>query len=295
MQPSPAPRPASRPASRAALLAAVALAACSSSSPGKGAGTTAGGGEPNLPASTGPLTEEQFKALHPPPTETAAPRRGQSIELAGGRAYLSLPAGEGPFPAIVVIHEWWGLNAHIEHWADRLASAGWAALAVDLYSGTVATDRDAAMAAMKAVDPAKATATIKAGLDFLASDPRVRATRRAAIGWCFGGGWSLQAALAHPELDGAIIYYGQLETDPAKLAAIKARVLGVFGRRDAGIPIEQVTAFEAALKQAGVRAEIKVYEADHGFANPSNPKYDQVNAGDAWKHVLAFLASLRAG
>lgn len=281
---------------RSATLAALAtLLACSSSSPGKSADKGAGSAEPNLPASTGPLTEEQFKALHPPPAAAPMPGRGTAIQLAGSRAYLSLPGGEGPFPAILVIHEWWGLNAHIEHWADRLASAGWAALAVDLYGGVVATDRDTAMAAVKAVDRTKAAATIKAGLDFLAGDPRVRAPKRAVIGWCFGGGWSLQTALAHPDLDGAIIYYGQLETDPAKLAAIKARVLGVFGKRDAGIPPEQVSAFEAGLKQAGVRAEILSYDAEHGFANPSNPKYDQINAAAAWNHVLAFLASLRAG
>jgi carboxymethylenebutenolidase len=277
---------------RSAAIATLAtLLACSSSNPGKGTGSA----EPSLPSSTGPLTEEQFKALHPPPTAAPVPGRGTAIDLAGTRAYLSLPKGEGPFPAILVIHEWWGLNANIQHWTDRLASAGWAALAVDLYGGVVATERDAAMAAMKGVDKDKAAATIKAGLDLLASDPRVRATKRAVIGWCFGGGWSLQTALAHPELDGAIIYYGQLETDPAKLAAIKARVLGVFGKRDAGIPPEQVSAFEAGLKQAGVRAEIRSYDAEHGFANPSNPKYDQINASDAWNHVLAFLASLRAG
>lgn len=290
-----------RTAARVPLAAAAALAgllSCASSSSGPAQGAAAGarsGPPPSLPASTGPLTEEQFKALHPPPTSPQVPGRGAAIDLGGARAYLSLPAGEGPFPAILLVHEWWGLNGNIEHWADRLASAGWAALAVDLYGGVVATDRDTAMAAMKAVDERKAAATVEAGLDFLAGDPRVRATRRAVIGWCFGGGWSLQAALAHPELDGAIVYYGQLETDPAKLRAIKARVLGVFGKRDKGIPPEQVSAFEAALQQAGVRAEIHVYDAAHGFANPSNPKYDQVNAADAWKHVLAFLESLRSG
>jgi carboxymethylenebutenolidase len=231
--------------------------------------------------------------MHPPPTSAPVPGKGTTIDLAGTKAYLSLPSGTGPFPAIVVIHEWWGLNANIEHWADRLASAGWAALAVDLYGGVVATEPDAAMAAMKAVDNAKAAATITAAFDFLAKDPRVLATKRAVIGWCFGGGWSLQTALAHPELDGAIIYYGQLETDPTKLSAIKARILGIFGTRDKGIPPEKVAEFEAALKQAGVRAEIHSYDAEHAFANPSNPKYDQTSAADAWKHVLAFLEQLR--
>ena len=118
---------------------------------------------------------------------------------------------------------------------------------------------------------------------------------RAVVGWCFGGGWSLQAALANPSLNGAIIYYGQLETDPAKLSAIKASVLGIFGKADKGIPPETVGKFEAALKQANVKAEIYSYEADHAFANPSNPKYDEKSAANAWAHVTAFLDKLKTG
>jgi carboxymethylenebutenolidase len=242
---------------------------------------------------TGPLTEAEFKALHEAPTAPPQNLKGQVIDLNGTKAYLSLPPGQGPFPAIVVIHEWWGLNGNIEHWADRLAGTGWAALAVDLYSGKVATTPDEAMAAMKAVDQEKAKATITAAFDFLAKDSRIGAKKKVVMGWCFGGGWSLQTALAHPELDGAIIYYGQLETDPAKLGAIKGQVLGVFGNKDKGIPPPKVDEFEAALKTAGVKAQIYRYDAEHAFANPSNPKYDEKSAADAWSHVLAFLDSLK--
>lgn len=248
----------------------------------------------NVPAQTGPLTEEQFKALHALPGAAPAGRAGEAMNLADGtRAYLSLPPGPGPHPGIVVIHEWWGLNAHIELWADRLASAGWAAIAVDLYGGTVATDRDAAMAAMKAVDPARALATLDAALATLELDRRVQAPVRAVIGWCFGGGYALQAAQKFPELDGAIMFYGHFEPDPAKLAPIQARVLGIFGDRDQGIPTAEVDKLDAALKAAGVTAEILHYDAEHGFANPSNPKYDEVNASAAWARVLAFLEQLR--
>lgn len=269
-----------------AALAAVCVVSCGSSTPAPDPAP------PVSPASTGPLSEAEFKALHAPPTAGPEVRLGETIDLKGTRAYLSLPRGTGPFPAIVVIHEWWGLNANIEHWADRLASAGWAALAVDLYGGTVVTNRDVAMATMKAVDDTKAHGVISAGLEFLASDPRIRAPKRAVIGWCFGGGWSLQTALAHPELDGAIVYYGQPELDPTKLAAIKARLLGVFGTRDKGIPPEKLEAFEAGLKAAGVRAEILRYDAEHAFANPSNPNYDEPSASAAWAKVLSFLGQL---
>lgn len=247
----------------------------------------------SVPARTGPLTEEQFKALHELPAAGPQDTRGTEIKVNGQRAYLSLPAGTGPFPVIVVIHEWWGLNKNIEHWADRLATAGWAAIAVDLYGGVVATDRDAALAALKKVDDAQAHATIAAAFQYAADDPRIRATKRAVIGWCFGGGWALQTALATANLDGAIVYYGQLEQDPAKLRAIKGQLLGIFGRRDDGIPTAEVEKFDAALSQAGVRHQIKLYDAEHAFANPSNTtKYDAVSAADAWQHVIAFLGDL---
>jgi carboxymethylenebutenolidase len=271
---------------RSIALACFVLACSSSTKP---ADT-----KPTGPASTGPLSEAEFKALHTPPGTPPANLKGTSIDLGGSKAYLSLPAGPGPFPAIIVIHEWWGLNPHVEHYADRFAAAGWAALAVDLYSGVVATDRDAALAAMKAVDEGKAKQTLADAIAFVGSDPRIKATRRAVVGWCFGGAWSLQTGIAHPELDGVILYYGQLETDPAKLGSIK-RLLGIFGTRDKGIPMEQVDKFEAALKEAKVAAEIKRYDAEHAFANPSNPKYDEASAGDAWKHVLAFLDGLTKG
>src|SRR5206468_157594 len=147
------------------------------------------------------------------------------------------------------------------------------ALAIDLYGGKVTKTSDDAMAAMNAVDEKAAAATIDKAIAYLKSDPRIRAPKRAVIGWCFGGGWSMQTALAHPELDGVIIYYGQLETDPKKLAAIKAPLLGVFGNLDQGIPPTTVDAFDTALGAAHVAHEIYRYDAPHAFANQSNPKY----------------------
>jgi carboxymethylenebutenolidase len=112
----------------------------------------------------------------------------------------------------------------------------------------------------------------------------------AVMGWCFGGGWSLEAALDHPDLDAAVMYYGMPETDVARLATLKPPLLGIFANRDGHITPEVVDQFEAGLAEAGVTAELHRYDADHAFANPSNPKYDEVNAGDAWEKVVAFLA-----
>jgi carboxymethylenebutenolidase len=240
---------------------------------------------------TGPLDEAAFRALHELTGEKAPAPRGVAVEIGPDKAYLSLPEGaKAPLPAVLVIHEWWGLNDHIRHWTDRIAALGYAALAVDLYGGTVATTPEAAMAAMKAVDPARSRETLKRAFEFLGSDPRILAGKRAVIGWCFGGSQSLGLALAEPRLDAAVIYYGRLVTDPAQLAAIKARVLGIFGTRDASIPEEQVAAFEAGLAAAGVRHEILRYDAAHAFANPSSARYDAKAAADAWTKVQAFLA-----
>jgi len=248
--------------------------------------------EPEAPKDTGltgVLTEEGFKALHELTGEKRPAPKGTMVEVGAMKAYLSLPKGEPPFPAITVVHEWWGLNEHIKHWCDRLAADGYAALAVDLYGGKVATNRDDAMAHMKGVDETAGAGLMKAAHAFLKSDERIQAKRRGCVGWCFGGGWSLQLALDAPDLDAAVIYYGRLVTDPERLKAIKAPVLGIFGNMDTGIPMEKVNEFDDALKAAGVKYRILRYDAPHAFANPSSARYDAKSAEDAWKHVRAFF------
>jgi carboxymethylenebutenolidase len=238
----------------------------------------------------GGLSEEEFAKLHELRSDAAPPRKGQMIEVGGARAYLSLPEGAtAPMPGVIVIHEWWGLNDHIMHWADRLAADGYAALAVDLYGGTVATTREDAMAAMKKVDDGKAKAILVAAHKFLVDDPRVKAPRTASIGWCFGGGWSMQAAMAIPELDAAVIYYGHVPTDAQAFAGVKAHVLGIFGNQDEGIPPKHVDAFAAALAKDGIKNRILRYDAPHAFANPSSPAYHAREAAAAWAEVRPFL------
>lgn len=242
------------------------------------------------PSPTGAVSEAEFKAMHTLREDAAPPRRGQEVEVAGTKAYLSLPEGaKGPLPAVLVIHEWWGLNAHIQHWADRLAANGYAALAVDLYGGKVATTREEAMALVKSVDAARAQEVLKAAHTFLQQDERIRAPRTGSIGWCFGGGWSLRAAMALPELDAAVLYYGNPVTDPDQLATIQAPVLGIFGTKDASIPPEKVAELRQALDSAGVRHRILEFEAEHAFANPSGGRYDALAASTAWQETSAFL------
>jgi len=236
------------------------------------------------------ISEEAFAALHRFRGDASPKPRGQTTDLAGGRAYLSLPDGAfPPLPGVVVVHEWWGLNDHVRHFADRIAAEGYAALAVDLYAGKSTMEPDEAMRLMKAVDPAAARQLLLAAHRFLAGDERVRAPRRAVIGWCFGGAMALQLALAAPDLDACVLYYGRPVTDVAEVKKIRARVLGVFGTRDPSIPGDSVDAFERALLDAGTVHEIHRYDAEHAFANPSSPRYDEDAANDAWSRVRAFL------
>jgi carboxymethylenebutenolidase len=248
---------------------------------------------PLVTTNTGVLSEQEFAALHELTDAKAPPPKGIEIELpgTGAKAYLSLPASaKAPLPGIVVIHEWWGLNDHTRHFTDRLAADGYAALAVDLYGGKVATTPEQALETMKKVDDAKAREILGAAHRFLAEDARVKANKRGVIGWCFGGGWSLQQAIMQPDLDAAVIYYGRLETDPKVLAKIEAPVLGVFGNQDDGIPPAAVDAFAAAMKQAGESLELHRYDAPHAFANPSSGNYDTKAAEAAYAEVRAFFA-----
>ncbi len=240
---------------------------------------------------TGQVSEEEFKKMHELKKGATPPHKGVAIEIAKAKAYLSIPEGaKGPMPAVIVVHEWWGLNDNVMFWADRIAAEGYAAIAVDLYGGTVATTSEEAMAAMRKVDDKRATEIMLAAMKFAKEDPRVLATKRASIGWCFGGGMSLKLALAAPDLDAAVMYYGHPEMDPQALEMLKAPLLGIFGAKDQSIPPEVVKKFDDALTTAKKEHKFFSYDAEHAFANPSNPHYDEKNAAEAWEKARAFLA-----
>lgn len=241
---------------------------------------------------TGLLSEKDFKALHELKGEAAPPPRGTTIALKSSKAYLSLPKNpKPPLPAVLVIHEWWGLNGHIQHWADRLTEDGYAALAVDLYGGEVAQEPDRASELAKAVDADEAKKKLLEAYAFLAEDDRIRADKRGSIGWCFGGKWSLELALEAPTLDAAVIYYGHVETNPERLANLQTPILAIFGERDKGIDEKYVDRFRFGLEQAGDKdVKIVTYDAEHAFANPSSARYDYAAAEKAWAETRGFLA-----
>ena len=195
-----------------------------------------------------------------------------------------------PLPAIIVIHEWWGLNDNVRAMADRIAGEGYMVLAVDLYNGKTASSPGEARVMMLEVveDPERARENIRGAYEFLvtAGAPRV-----GSLGWCFGGGWSLNTAQLFPDdLDASVIYYGQVTDDEDKLRPINVPILGLFGAEDAGIPVESVEAFRTALQRLRKEHEIHIYPgAGHAFANPTGKNYNADAATDAWNKTIEFL------
>jgi len=192
----------------------------------------------------------------------------------------------------VVIHEWWGLNDWVKEQASKLSDRGYVALAIDLYRGKVATTPDEAHELMRGVPEDRAARDLRAAVEFLKSQSNVKKDRIASIGWCMGGGYSLDVALQEPTLRAAVINYGRLASDSESLKKINASILGLFGGQDRGIPPADVKKFEQSLKQMGKKVEVVIYpDAGHAFENPNNRDgYRPDDAADAWKRTVNFLA-----
>jgi carboxymethylenebutenolidase len=206
--------------------------------------------------------------------------------------YIYMPKGIGPFPAIVVIHEWWGLNDWIMQQASNLADHGYVALAIDLYRGQVATNPDEAHQIMRGVPEDRAHRDLLAATAYLSSLTTVNPKRMAAIGWCMGGGYAFDLAVADPRLKAVVINYGHLGSDRATLKKIHASVLGIFGGQDKGIPVADVNRFEAMMKALDKKVEIHIFpDAGHAFENPGNAQgFRPEDATKAEKITSDFLS-----
>jgi len=230
--------------------------------------------------------------------EPAQPVEGAEVayaDLGGARVsgYLAKPKKfHGKLPGLIVIQEWWGLNDNIRAMARRFAGEGYVVLAVDLYEGKTAATPGEASAIMQAAmkDPARLTDNLKQAYAYL--EGRAGADRIGVVGWCFGGGWALETALAlGKKLDAAVMYYGSVKTDPKELEPLKAPLLGHFGALDQGIPVDGVRQFETALAKLHKDATIHVYEnADHAFANPTGSRYQEAAATLSWQRTTDFFA-----
>jgi carboxymethylenebutenolidase len=198
-------------------------------------------------------------------------------------------------PAVVMIHEWWGLNENIKNMANLLAKQGFVVLAADLYKGEVANNPERAMELVQTVrnNQNNSINNLQTAVKYLSLLPNVDSSKIASLGWCFGGGQSLQLALNSQDhlLAATILYYGTpLVTDKALLSKIKWPVLGIFGDKDQSIPIEEIKQFGNSLNQSGITNNIHIYKGvGHAFANPSGDNYAPKETEDAWQKTLSFL------
>jgi carboxymethylenebutenolidase len=221
--------------------------------------------------------------------------RTETVQFPSGTetvsGFLAMPEKPGRYPALVVIHEWWGLTDWVKEQAQKLAEQGYMALAVDLYKGQVTTDPEVAHELMRGLPQDRAVSDLKAGFAYLAARKDVDHDHIGSIGWCMGGGYALQLAIHEPHLAACVVNYGALPTDPNDIQQIFAPVLGSFGANDRGITPTDVQGFEKTMRGMNRRIDVKIYDgAGHGFENSTNTAgYRPDAAADAWARTLAFL------
>ncbi|MFC5271683.1 dienelactone hydrolase family protein [Adhaeribacter terreus] len=237
-------------------------------------------------------SNQEFQAMHASPLPfTLEEPAGEivSFPVAGGeegRAYL-VKATKPSDNYLIVVHEWWGLNDYIKQEADKFAKAmpHVNVIAVDLYDGRVADSAKTAAEYVKDVTDERATGILKGAMAFAGKKAKF-----ATIGWCFGGSWSLQAAmLAGKNALGCVMYYGMPETDVKKLKTLKCDVLGIFAKKDQNITPKVVSEFQKKMKEAGKVLSVKTFDADHAFANPSSSTYNNTFSKQADKMALDYL------
>ena len=237
-------------------------------------------------------SQPAFAAMHPAPLVVNPENllgKMTGFEAADGKeahAYF-IPAKKKTNKWLIVIQEWWGLNDHIKMESDKYyASLGNVnVMALDMYDGKIAATPDSAMKLMRGADMGRMTAIIQGAIKHAGPDAAIY-----SVGWCFGGMWSLQTAiLAGPQAKGTVMFYGRPDTDMAKLKSIKCDIIGFFGNQDQSPSPAMVNEFEKNMKEAGKNLSVNRYEANHGFANPSNPSFNPTATADAYAKAIAFL------
>jgi carboxymethylenebutenolidase len=280
-------------------LAVLLLASCLSG---------CGGEEEGQPNGTEEIVQEGRIAAEPTPPDSlppailgeAPPPRGVAVHYferdSATTGYLALPTGSGPFPAVILIHEWNGLVERVQQMADALAAEGYAALAVDLFAGRTGSNpqENRALIAEAMADSSRVVANLDAAVQFLRARPDVTG-RVATIGWCFGGGIALSYALGGERHEGTAMFYGSLITDPRRLITpdtIDHEIYGTFAEMDGSIPPADVERFVEALREVGIENDVHVYDdVDHGFwLYVDEDAARRGPALDAWQRLKAYLA-----
>jgi carboxymethylenebutenolidase len=238
-----------------------------------------------------------FVSAHPTPVKLHfKATTGHSVSFKAERGpeaggFYVPPSGKS-HSAVILVHEFWGLNDNIRNEAQKLhAHTGYAVFAIDLYDGKATDDRATAAKYMQEADPNRCLAIEAGAIHALKSGalgfkPRTIGT----VGYCFGGGWSERAAVVGGKnVQACIVYYGMPDMTPESLAKLKAPILMFYGTKDQWINAKVVGDFTAAMKAARKSLEVHAYDANHGFANPSNPIYDKAAAADTIKREIAFF------
>jgi len=235
--------------------------------------------------------DKDFLDAHPAPLPIEAVHQGKMIEFpvaggANGRGFLMTSHGNTQ-KYLLLFHEWWGLNDYVKNetamWCHSL---GINVLAIDLYDGKMATTAEEAGNLMKANDPVRAAAIIEAAAKHLGEKADFR-----TMGWCFGGGWSLQAALLlKDKAKGCVMFYGMPEKDVEKLKTLACDAIFIHASQDQWINDQVVADFETNMKSAGKTLAVHRYDANHAFANPSGQRYHEPSATASRTVVRAYLA-----
>lgn len=215
--------------------------------------------------------------------------KGKMTSVEGINVYTVAPDNRDSRAAVLLIHEWWGLNDITKGWADDVAKMGYHAAAIDLFDGKVTDDKKVAARLMEEADPKACLVKLGKVLRWMHDAKGMEMRKVVTCGYCFGGGWSLQCALHYGDkVAGSVIYYGQLETDAKKLEGCKVPLFGIFARKDDWITIGMVNKFEHACRDAKVPHEVHVYDAGHAFATRIHENYNPTLAKDAAEKVAAF-------
>jgi carboxymethylenebutenolidase len=205
--------------------------------------------------------------------------------------FLAVPDRPGRYPALIVIHDWWGLTDWVKQQTAKFADAGYVALAVDLYGGKVATSTDEAEQLSDSLSDDPVTLQLMGSIVYLTTRDEVERDRIGAVGWAMGGYYAVQLAIHVPRLGACVDNYGALPTDPNELESMGAPFLGNFGADDRGVTPTDVDGFKKTMTNLNRIADIKVYDgAGHSFENPmATTEYRPAAAQDAWNRTITFL------
>lgn len=206
------------------------------------------------------------------------------------RAYVARPSGEGPFPVVIMIHEWWGLKSEIVGKADALAQDGYIVVAPDVFRGNTTSWIPSAIWQVVNTPTDQVDGDLDAVMRWIQTQPDADAQRVAIMGFCFGGGTSIRYGVNTADIKATVVFYGSVIQDPALLKNLNGPVLGIFGGADTMIPVSEVQGFEEGLKAAGIPHEITIYEGEpHAFVTSVEAIAQGGNQLKAWNQLRAFL------